>query len=536
MRMEDDVDAPDDVDLDGDVDMGRNGNDDKEEDEEEEDEQKENEEEVEEEDEDEEEDMDEDDGKEPRTIGQGEMVNTSADDADTMVDDEPPMLLEQGQEMREHSPRPQPPAPSPLPQTPEPPPQPRTQETYTQSGLKFLVLVTPQKRRPAAPTLREAEAARNTSAVDVEQQLLGESASGYSLPDADLPDVPLPDVPLPDVPLPDASVPDVPLPHVPVAAVSLAQARPDGSVGEEWTSPRVAAEACIQVGVGFISCEFPLLWSIHLGHWFRHAWRCFVRLGYGCGLVCFICSNLFISGIDYYTRRKVFGSLRVYFLFIHSIMGHRTCSVLQLLAWWCGGSINLSNIVSLYPHQTAKAELQLSSVSTVNTPLLPCCRQCQRRPHSVAPNCHAKRSSPATAGDLIISKYYILNTFNLQTIWLFAARPNALNLLSVMNSLLSKIQSKTWTRFPTLNTLKTLQTPSLNQRHLLYHGRKHTPAPALRWAITLLSHGNATLRVASRRTYQTISPTCLRRVKSTNISSVWSRRRVWTRTMTTGWR
>ena len=45
--------------------------------------------EVEEEDEDEEEDKDEDDGKEPWTIGQGEMVDISADDADTMVDDEP---------------------------------------------------------------------------------------------------------------------------------------------------------------------------------------------------------------------------------------------------------------------------------------------------------------------------------------------------------------------------------------------------------------------------------------------------------------
>jgi len=68
--------------------------------------------------------------------------------------------------------------------------------------------VTPQKPRPAAQTLREAEAAGNTPDVDVEQQLLGESAGGDSLPD-----VPLPDVPLPDVPIPEA--------------------RPDDSVGEE---------------------------------------------------------------------------------------------------------------------------------------------------------------------------------------------------------------------------------------------------------------------------------------------------------------
>jgi hypothetical protein len=75
-----------------------------------------------------------------------------------------------------------------------------------------------QKPRPAAPTLREAEAAGNTSDVNVELQLLGESAGGDSLPDVPLTDVPLPDVPLPYVPLPD-----VPLP----------EERPDGSVGEE---------------------------------------------------------------------------------------------------------------------------------------------------------------------------------------------------------------------------------------------------------------------------------------------------------------
>jgi len=194
MCMEDDVDAPDGVDIDGDVDMERDGEDG--EDEEEEDEREE---EVVDEDKEE----DEDNGKEPRTIGQGEMVNTSADDVDTMVDDQPIVLPEQCQEMCKHTPRPQPPAPAPRPQTPEPSPRPRTPETHTLSGLEFLGLVTPQKPRPVAPTLREAEAAGNTSDVDVDQQLLIESAGGDSLPD----------VPLPDVPLPEA--------------------RPDGSVGEE---------------------------------------------------------------------------------------------------------------------------------------------------------------------------------------------------------------------------------------------------------------------------------------------------------------
>jgi hypothetical protein len=67
-------------------------------------------------------DEDEDNGKEPRTIGQGEMVNTSADDADTMVDDQPTVLPEQCEEMRENTPRTQPLASSARPHTPEPRP------------------------------------------------------------------------------------------------------------------------------------------------------------------------------------------------------------------------------------------------------------------------------------------------------------------------------------------------------------------------------------------------------------------------------
>jgi len=148
MRLQDDVDTLDGVDLDGDVAKERDSDDDEGKDEE-----KEDEEEVEEDDEDEEEDQDEDDDKEPRTLGQGEMVNTSADDVDTMVDDQPIVLPEQGQEMREHTPRPQSLAPAPRPQTPEPRPQPQTPETYPLSGMEHLGLVTPQKPRPAVPTL-----------------------------------------------------------------------------------------------------------------------------------------------------------------------------------------------------------------------------------------------------------------------------------------------------------------------------------------------------------------------------------------------
>jgi hypothetical protein len=134
-----------------------------------------------------------DDGKEPQTIGQGEMVNTSAADVDTIVEDQTIVLPEQFQEMREPTPRPQPPVPAPRPQTPDPRPRPRTPETHHLSELSHLGLVTPQKPRPAVPTQREAEAARNTSDVDVDQQLLIESAGGDSLPDVSLPDVPLPE-------------------------------------------------------------------------------------------------------------------------------------------------------------------------------------------------------------------------------------------------------------------------------------------------------------------------------------------------------
>jgi len=87
-----------------------------------------------------EEEENEHDRKEPRTIGQGEMVNTSADDVDTMVDDQPIVLPEQGQEMCEYTPRPQ----TPRPETPEPRPRPRTPETHPLSGLEHLGIVTPQ--------------------------------------------------------------------------------------------------------------------------------------------------------------------------------------------------------------------------------------------------------------------------------------------------------------------------------------------------------------------------------------------------------
>ena len=224
----------------------RDGGDEEKEDEEEEDDEEEEKEEGD-EDEDEEGDEDEDDGKEPRTIGQGEMVNSLADNVHTMVDDQPNLLPKQGQEMHMQTPRLPPLAPAPWPQSPEACPQPQTLETHPLSRLEFLRFLTPQKSCPVTPTLQEAEAAGITLDVDVDQLLLGHSAAGDSLP-------------------------DVPLPYV-----HLPEAHPDGSGGEEWTSPRVAEEALIVAfGLGSASC-----------------------------LVRFFCCNLLISGTDWGTRGGV---------------------------------------------------------------------------------------------------------------------------------------------------------------------------------------------------------------------------------------
>jgi len=92
MRNDGDVDAPDGVDLDSDVDMERDVD---------EEEYETKEEEV-------VEDEGEGNGKEPRMIGQGEMLNTSPDNADTLVDNQLTVLPEQGKEMREHTQWPQP--------------------------------------------------------------------------------------------------------------------------------------------------------------------------------------------------------------------------------------------------------------------------------------------------------------------------------------------------------------------------------------------------------------------------------------------
>jgi len=196
------------------------------------------------------------------------------------------------------------------------------------------------------------------------------------------------------------------------------------------------------------------------------------------------------------------------------------------------------SILNLQLHETAQAQCKYSSHSTVNTPLLACYQQCQRRPLSIGPKFHAKWSSPQTAGDLNISNNTILNTFKLHPrgISLLSARLDQLNQLRVSNSTRNRIQCETWMCLPTLNKLKTLQTRSLKPCYPLCHGRTNTPAPPLSWAITVLSDGDMTLRVDLRRTYKTIHTTRWCHLNNTFISRVGSTKKARRPTMTSCWR
>ena len=65
------------------------------------------------------------------------MVNTLADNVDTMGDNQPIVLPEPGQELCEYTPPPQPQMAAPQPQTLKPRTQPQTPETHPLSGLQF---------------------------------------------------------------------------------------------------------------------------------------------------------------------------------------------------------------------------------------------------------------------------------------------------------------------------------------------------------------------------------------------------------------
>jgi len=253
--------------------------------------------------------------------------------------------------------------------------------------------------------------------VDVDKQLLSELAGGDNLPDD-----PLPIIWLPGVPLPDASLHDIPLPGT----------RPEGFVGEVRTCPRLAEEAMVvESGLGLGSC-----------------------------LVCLRCSSQCMSGFDYYTRRKVFESLRVYFLYCFYIG-----FILFIVLWDIAHAVFLQLLAYREPHIYGVEAEWISQVSwkyceltptrllrltTNRRPFLLCIlhysrvvQDAREDPISVAPNLRAETSSPQIAGDLNISNYTILNTIKLHArrFWLFTARSDALNMLGVVNPTLTKFQS-----------------------------------------------------------------------------------------------
>jgi hypothetical protein len=120
----------------------------------------------------------------------------------------------------------------------------------------------PHNTHPVVPTVHAAQFPRNTSVVDVTQDLLRESSGGDSLP-------------------------DVAPPHIPHSEARLPEVHQDDSGGEESTSHCIEEEAIVVV------------------LWFGSG-SCHVR---------FLCPNLFISGIDYDTPYEVIGLLRVRFVY-----------------------------------------------------------------------------------------------------------------------------------------------------------------------------------------------------------------------------
>jgi len=144
----------------------------------------------------------------------------------------------------------------------------------------------PLKPRPAVPTVRGAAAARNTSDVDVDQQLRSDKAGNNSHPG----------VPFPDIPLPEA--------------------RPGCSVGVGWTSQYVAEELMV-VTFG--------LWSD----------SCLVR---------FLCSNVSMWVINYSKCREGFGLHRVFFIY-----GFCIGCILFILLWGIAHAAFLQLLVCKEP-------------------------------------------------------------------------------------------------------------------------------------------------------------------------------------------
>jgi len=257
MHIEEDVDATEGVDLHGDVDMQRDGDDEVEEDGQEEDE--------------EDEDEEEDDGKDPRTIGQGEIGKYigcwwrchGRRSANRATDARPgdarayPTAITSGACHIATNPR----------------ASPNTMKSVDWSPQWAGAFGVSDAATTAPGDANFARSWGNREHLGCRCQ----SAGGDCLSE-----VPLPAVPLRHVAIPDVAPPDVALPNVPQP-----EARPDGSVGKEWTSTRVAVAGMV----------------VAFGSWSS---SCLVRL---------LCSTLFITGIDYYMHHEVFGSLNFHFFY-----------------------------------------------------------------------------------------------------------------------------------------------------------------------------------------------------------------------------
>jgi len=277
-------------------------------------------------------------------------------------------------------------------------------------------------------------------------------------------------------------------------------------------------------------------------------------IGSGSCLVCFLCSTLFISGIDYYMHRKLFESLRVYFL-------HGFCIgfILFIVLWniehaaFCNSwrvrnllvmvlrvnkSLKLAeSIVSLHPPDCSGLAPTFVPFYTVySTP-----HMSSTMPERAPFHCPEFSWQRKFTSDSWRLKHFKLH----HPEHLQVAHQNNLTIRSAPRCV-EHAQCREFNA--NKDSVEGLDAfPYLEQIQNIADSESQPPPPALPWMETYPSAGallseyiaepwEHDAQGALRRTYKTIPTTHLRRMKSTNISSVGSRRRAWRSTMTTCWR